>query len=153
MTTHNNHKDEGFSLIELAISIIIIGILVGIAFPVMGMVRKRSADKAASASTMTGLAAAKAAIFDQENWTGISAAAMSAAEPTLNFSPGVSSYSINSRNVAFHTTATELMVAVYSASGACFRAYEVQGSPTKFGKDPVTSSALCTPAAVSSATF
>ena len=153
MTIRHHRNDEGFSLIEVVIVIAVIGILIASAIPTMGYVRKRSAEKSAMSSAMAGFASSKSVLLDLEDWTNAPTTAMSAAEPTLSFTRGPAVYSTGSRAIAYDTNVNSIKIAVFAGSGTCFRIYEVQGSPAKFGKEAMTNSALCIPAVVTTGSW
>jgi prepilin-type N-terminal cleavage/methylation domain-containing protein len=146
-STTTTTDDSGFTLIELAVTIIIIGVLLAMAFPVLLYVRSRSADKYAMGNARTALIAAKSHLIDAGNWTTVNDAQMTAAEQTLEFHKGAAQYSTGGRVIAYSATAEDMMIAVWSTSGTCFRLHDRVGAATAASKTK-EASALCTPAVV-----
>ena len=70
--------DEGFTLIELMVVVLIIAILIGIAIPTFLGLRTRAEDRAAQATLRDGLTAAKAFFTDDDSYAGFAAPGVAA---------------------------------------------------------------------------
>jgi type IV pilus assembly protein PilA len=77
-------KDEGFTLIELMVVVLIIAILIAIAIPTFLGARERAQDRAAQSNLRNALTAEKVFYTDAEEYT-VDFAALAAIEPSLNF--------------------------------------------------------------------
>ncbi len=77
-------EDEGFTLIELMVVVLIIAILIAIAIPTFLGARQRAQDRAAQSDIRNGLTAEKTFYTDVESYSAVTAS-MKAIEPSLQW--------------------------------------------------------------------
>src|SRR5437763_12383329 len=85
LIARSRDQEEGFTLIELMVVVLIIAILIAIAVPTFLGARQRAADRAAQSDLRNGYTSAKVIYSDNESFSGATAAALLAAEPSLKF--------------------------------------------------------------------
>ena len=76
--------ENGFSLIEVLVVILLIGILAAIAIPAFLGQRGKSQDTEAKSAVRVAASAAKAYVTQNKDYTGMTATALRADEPSLN---------------------------------------------------------------------
>src|SRR6266566_3581268 len=85
-----NNDQQGFTLIELMVVVLIIAILIAIAIPTFLGARKRAQDRAAQSNLRNGLTSEKVYFTDHQYYTN-DAPTLNAIEPTLTFTNGATS--------------------------------------------------------------
>jgi type IV pilus assembly protein PilA len=78
-------NDDGFSIVELMIVVLIIGVLLAIAIPVFLGARTRAQDKGAQSNLRTSIAAALTEWSESGSYTGFTVAVAEAIEPSLHW--------------------------------------------------------------------
>jgi type IV pilus assembly protein PilA len=131
--------DQGFTLIELMVVVLIIAILIAIAIPTFLGLRRRAQDRAAQSDLRNALTNAKSFFADDEAYTNSTAPNLQLQEPSLNFvaagvasslpAPMEVSVAISTQNL----TDDEWAAARLSGSGTCFYIRDVGSSSPVVG--------------------
>ena len=127
---HKN-DDEGFTLIELMVVVLIIAILLAIAIPTFLGARSRAQNRAAESQLRNALTAEKTVYTDNQQYTATTAT-MAAAEPSLNWSawgtafasPPANQVDVQAKSTT-NLTNNELCLSGKSASGTYYGMLDV----------------------------
>jgi type IV pilus assembly protein PilA len=130
--------EEGFTLIELMVVVLIIAILVAIAIPTFLGARTKAQDRAAQSDIRNALTAEKSHYVDAQMYTE-AAATLEAIEPSLSYVSALTGLAVTGNvvylNVSDSSTGTSDVVVIgsKSASGTCYFAKDDLTSGTTFG--------------------
>jgi type IV pilus assembly protein PilA len=137
-TTPNTTTDEaGFTLIELAVVILIIGLLLLLAIPSFLGVRRRATEKSAQASLRVALTTAKAMLGDADDYSTATAASIMESEPGYTTTTNDTTASSGVRNLSIGNTTSDWGAAAWSPTGTCFLIHDSSSDGTFFATTTV----------------
>ena len=126
-------QDDGFTMVELLIVVLILGILVGIAVPSFLWHRHTAQDRAAQASLKNALTAARAEYVDPASFSNLDAARMNQVEPTIKFVNESTSSTAPYMVSVLPISTDEWLAAAKSDSGDCFAIWDTMPGGISFG--------------------
>ena len=133
-------KDEdGFTLIELMVVVLIIAILIAIAIPTFLGAQNRARDRGAQSDLRNAITAAKtiatdnAGVFVTAGTTVINEAAMASAEPSLSFADGAPT-TAGVIDVVTGTNGSDIVLYNKSASGNFYCIAATSSGAVTYGK-------------------
>ena len=139
--------EEGFTLIELMVVVMIIAILIAIAVPTFLGARTKAQNRAAQSNLRNGFTGAKTILADGGDYTAATPAALAAAEPAMTFQAAVST---GPKIVSVAVTATTVTMAAKSDSGTC---YVLKDSTAAGGGGTTYGTGSCDAASVAAVVF
>ena len=128
-------QEEGFTLIELMVVVLIIAILIAIAIPTFLGARQRAQDRQAQSNLRNSFAAEKVVFTDNQSFT-TNAATLSGIEPSLNyFADGAIPSTADPKDIYVDVSVGGVVtLGARSKSGACFYIQDSGNAPTQFAK-------------------
>lgn len=135
-------KDGGFTLIEVMVVVLIIGVLLAIGVPTFLGARERAQDRSAQSSVRTAQSSALVIYTDDSDFRDVTVSALRTAEPGFTWLSGNSASNDDGRiSIAARSNGTEWGAAAMSDSGTCFYIRLRESGTTLYGS---SSSASCT---------
>ena len=128
--------DEGFTLIELMVVVLIIAILLAIAIPTFLGSQNKAKDRSAQSSLRNTVTAAKSIFTDSSDYSTATTTALAAGEPSITF-VATGTASANAKTVSVNpgtSVSTVFYGAAKSASGTCFYIKDDINAGTSYAK-------------------
>lgn len=131
-----NKDEEGFTLIELMVVVLIIAILLAIAIPTFLGSQNKAKDRSAQSSLRNTVTAAKSIYTDSSDYSTATTTALAAGEPSLSF-VATGTVSADPKTVSVNpgtSVSTVFYGASKSASGTCFYVKDDINAGTSYAK-------------------
>ena len=119
--------EAGFTLIEMMVVVLVIGLMIAIALPTFLGARKRAQDRAIQTNMRSGLAAALAYYTEAQDWDGFDAVQATTEEPRIDWvDPGPP---VSGETAIVVHAGQQLLLVGQSGSGTYFCLAQVATNP------------------------
>ena len=126
--------EDGFTLIELMVVVLIIAILLAIAIPTFLGARSKAQDRASQSNLRNALTAEKTYYVDNQAYTDNTSSNLTNIEPSLTYTASGNPSVVGNVYVQ-SATATDVFIAAKSASGKCFWLHDSTTTGTTYSTD------------------
>ncbi len=125
-------REDGFTLIELMVVVLVIAILLAIAVPTFLGARSRAQNSVAKSSLRTALSAANVLYTDTSSFSPISQSSLNTAEASLTWTSATTTASTDAKTISWGAanSGADFYAAAYSASGTCYYLKTISGAVT-----------------------
>jgi type IV pilus assembly protein PilA len=128
-------RDDGFTLVELIVVVLVVGVLIAIAFPTFLGARQRAADTAAKSTIRTGLTAGRVVYTTEQDYTAATVVALEATDGSIDWRDDTTPSDGPTAVSTFPVDDGTLILAVYSTSGTCFALRDEAPDRTTYAVD------------------
>jgi type IV pilus assembly protein PilA len=118
--SREERPEDGFTLIELMMVVLIIAILIAVLIPTFVGAKQRAQDRAMQSSLRNALTAGRVLFSDHGDYTDATLAALTATEPSIDFVDATTPPSGPNAVSVNPVSATYFVLAGQSKSGSCF---------------------------------
>ena len=128
-----NRDDQGFTLIELMVVLLIMAILLAIAIPTFLGVKSGAQDRSVQSNLTNALTSAKAGYANNGSYATAASSevtVLTSAEPNITFETGSATTGTNNLAVTVTSDGQQLLLVGYSQSGTCWAAVDNEGAST-----------------------